>query len=651
MQPTSNYWADPLAAQQAAMSSSSAPSGGNGNPNLLERLLPTAGAIAGGLGAGALDLVTGGAAIPFDAAIAGAGSTLGKVGENALTHQKLSNGTLGAFGGGAIGQGTGEVAGNLLGKGIGVLGNLSSKTAGKFVQGQIAPGLMTGTAAKDLLNNYGVTSIAKSVPKIADTITGSSDAPEGRALVNKAVEDALQNSPLSHTDISDIGGNFTKNGTPINSAGKSFTQQAIDRTSGLSANDQKVILNNVDTELHKLPTTIGGATDNMSAFNLSRAFANRAGNIADQASRASGSAKTSLQATGSVYDDLAKELADRTLSPGGQDITLAPGSVQALKDGITQQLGAAEPKAAGQITADIDNAARADGSVSARDLRAIQAKWVVANKGLSQSQQIADKYGGMTSADLAQSGLPIAGAIAGGGKGLVAGALGALTKSPTVDAGISRTLSQGGAALSKGGVLNNLIQPTAGAMGAGVGDVVAQTANGGPANQADALTLPTISQGNTMNPQTGQPNNLFQSMLPGSGVSQNYAPIALQALMGMFDPSLLNSTVEGNAATAQGTIQKANQAAALLPMLQAEFNQAGGAQGPVAGTLSRLSGLVSGSPAGVYNKQAAQEAQALQAAGVPVSQSNLPQLTQNKQSAQDVLQNIQSLLTTLGATQ
>jgi hypothetical protein len=143
---------------------------------------------------------------------------------------------------------------------------------------------------------------------------------------------------------------------------------------------------------------------------------------------------------------------------------------------------------------------------------------------------------------------------------------------------------------------------------------------------------------------------MFQSLVPGSGVSSQYAPIALEALSGMYDPAVMSNFV-GPAQTAYQNIQKAQNAAAMLSSTYGpggEMQQAGGAQGPLSGALSRLGALFTGGPAANMPSQTSAIANALTAAGIPTTPGQLPQITQNGQTASDTISRLQSLLQALG---
>lgn len=609
-------------------------------PNWVERLLPTFGSVAGGVITApleALDAVSGIGGTALNIAGASAGGAFGKWLENELTGQGGGNGVLESAIAGGAGQGIGDVVAPGISSVLGLASKGTGSLASKFVQGQVAPGLMTKSLSKDLLDNYGINNVAKSVPTVANAITGSADNAEG-ALANKAVMDALQSSSAPHTAISDIASAVDKQGNPIGA--KSFTQQILDQTHGLNPGDTKAIINNVNLEVSKLPQTIAGSTDNVSAFGFSKAMANRAGDLADQAANASGSAKTSLQAASSVYDQLAKETADRTLSPGGQDISISPEATTTLKNNITQQLGSSEPQAAAQINKDIESLANPDGSISARNLRSVQAKWVVANKGLSASQSMADRYGGMTTADLAKSGLPIAGAIAGGGKGLLAGTTAAITKAPAIDAKVAGGLQ--GLSKITGKAAASKIIPLLTKSGAIAGaNLVA--GNDTPAPQP-ALNG-TITQGASMN---------NQPPTQGTTVSTNPLLAIYNQLMAENQADPNNASTSSILSTLNSIapkVQKQQLAAPVINNTLQDFQNAGGAQGTGGGLMARLEALIPGTAANTYQKQQATAAATLsQLLGIsPQSaMSAMPQLMSTQQTANPQLQTLQSIFGNIG---
>ena len=648
---------------QGAINDAEHPSAAAGKqPSWWEKLLPTAGSIVGGIGGTLIGTAaapfTGGLINPIDAGIAGSsfGDVAGRAGENELTGQNVKNDLGSSAIMGAVGQAGGDVLAPVL---SGIAGGVSAgagNIADKFVQGQEAPGFLTKSLSKLLRTNYGITNVAKSVPKIADAVTGSADNAEG-ALANKAVMDTLQSSPAPHLDVSDMFGNVDKKLQPIDLNQPSLTQQILNQTHGLNATDQKAIITNVETEFRKLPTSMGGQTDNVSAFNLSKALANKAGDIADQAVKASGSAKSSLQATSSVYDQLARELADRTLSPNGQDISLPAEGTQALKDNIVKAIGKDEPQAATQLSKDIDDLSNPDGSISAKNLRGFQAKWVVANKGLDASQQLADRFGGMTTADLAKSGLPIAGAIAGGGKGLVAGAAGAMTKSPSLDAGVAKGLDTISDLTSKGdntagssiiksltgskvntnaSILQKLIpvlSKSAAISTANLPNDIPATSGVSPTGAVNPSAA--NNTGGTMQ-GTSQQNDILsiyntllqQAQAPGAALLPNYG-------------SMVSALT-----TLAPLAQKYQAASSIINNLTSGYANAGGAQGPLAGALTKATGVIPGTAASTYNtEQGSAAATIAQLLGIsPQSATGmLPQLTQAPTVAAPQYQTLQSI--------
>ncbi len=152
----------------------------------------------------------------------------------------------------------------------------------------------------------------------------------------------------------------------------------------------------------------------------------------------------------------------------------------------------------------------------------------------------------------------------------------------------------------------------------------------------------------TMQPQ--QTPGIFSS-LPGMGGSPQLEAQAMQTLTGMFDPYLM-SGYAGPAATEAANLQKAQTASAALSGLLPQFQAAGGAQGPIAGLLSRIGATFTGGEAAKYGGQAQQAAQAISnATGIPLGQiqSYMPQITQAPQTAQLDIQQLKNILSSLGA--
>lgn len=108
----------------------------------LEKALPTVGTIAGGILGGAADVASLGALAPVINPVTGAaaGGALGKVGENALTHQGLGAGVVQSAIGGAVGQGVGGLASGLIGD------TLGSGLAGAFTKGATIGGTSSAAA-------------------------------------------------------------------------------------------------------------------------------------------------------------------------------------------------------------------------------------------------------------------------------------------------------------------------------------------------------------------------------------------------------------------------------------------------------------------------------------------------------------------------
>lgn len=152
------------------------------------------------------------------------------------------------------------------------------------------------------------------------------------------------------------------------------------------------------------------------------------------------------------------------------------------------------------------------------------------------------------------------------------------------------------------------------------------------------------------------PVNPFMSLIPGSGVSTAYQPIAQNEMIQMFDPSLLAQT-QGPASDAAtqiaGKQQALQQTMSLINSLKGEFQAAGGGQGTAGGILSTLQGKATGSQAGAYqseaNATASQIATAIGADPNEIKQY-IPKLTDTPEAAQTKLSALSQLIQSTGFT-
>lgn len=672
-QPTdtpSNYWMqhDPTLGGGGAQPTS------NQGGSWWEKLLPTAGSVVGGIGGGILGGLaapfTGGLINPIDAGIAGAGlgGGLGKAGQNALTGQSvlqksdLTQAALGA-GGQALGFGAGSVLGKLGGAVFGkAAGKAATDTASDLVgqggtntaqaatrtggvlprlerdlfRGQFAKGTLSKSLGDSINTNYGI-SDATQIPDIANMITGSAQG--GGAVLNKAVEKALMKTAPG-VDVGDL---YSEQ------LGSGIANDLVKGETSISPNAGNKILASVNKSVQSM---MGGSqgmvgkqvADPLDVLQQSRVFSSAARAAADKAF-GPGGVVTSPEQAGvyKVYSQLADELNQRVFTPNGAELALP----DAIKADVLKGLAPVRdinPETYAKLADEVQNTNSISG------LRSLQSKWVGINQAFNKTADMADMEPGMTTSEVARSLAPLTGAITMGPTGAVAGIVPAVLKSGTIDRGLANALN-GVNQSASGGVLNtlgNVAKPAAGALGAGAAGLLNLTSpNGNDINLSPGLPGGTTSNGNGANPMDPS-NNIFTSQ------SAQLEPIKMMLMAGMFDPNLMGQFAPGanDAFKKLQTVQNVASQVNGLYGPEGLYSQAGGAQGPIRGLLSELGARVTGGPAGGYATQAGQLQSALsQASGLPAGAISMPTLQQGKASAQTSLQNLQSLLTALGAGQ
>lgn len=596
-----------------------------------QKLLPTAGSVLGGIGGELVD--------PFGGGIIGAGlgGALGKAAQNATEGKAPIEGNLISSGlEGAGGQLMGGVVGKVLGKAATGIAGAANKGASSLFAGQFAKGTIDKNLANDLVQKYGIND-AQHISPLTRLVTGSSAAPEGEALINKAVENGItSNSPAPHVDLSNVTGNFNPKYGTINPGNLSYTQKLLQNTQGLSPADEKKILSFVDNSYRKLPQSINGTTDNMSALQLSRAFADQGRSLTTQAQTAAGSAKTGLQASAKVYDNLASSINDEIFSPAGKAVIIPPAEKDALAQSIRQQGQNINPQAAEQIAKDVENAE------TYKDLRSVQAKWVVANQGLQKTENIAANNYGTTTKDLIAGGLPIAGAIAGGGKGAIAGLGAAATSSAGIDKAGSSALS-GLSGLLTNPNFQKSVAGTSKAAGIGIANTPNYVSPNQPiTNQLGGAMQPNGQLNGQLNGQSqGQP----QAGLANGADTNNSNLVAQLDAMMTANPALAPSLAPILASLVP-QVQQAGAASSALQNYIQTLGQAGGGQGPVGGLLSTLGGALTGGPAAQVAPEQSLVQQLLAKAGLPGV--TLPGMGASQQGVGLGLGQTQGILSALG---
>ncbi len=596
------------------------------SPNLLERLLPTAGGILGGLVGlplNAIDAVSGIGGTALDAGLAGAGAAGGKWLENEFTHQPGGNGVLGAAAGGAIGQGVGEGIG-ALGSGLmNMAGSKATSMAGDFLQGQAIPGVLGKTDATSLASQ-GVNDLRK-IPGISSVITGENGA------LNQGVTKSLiaDGSPVDTT------------GLMAKDNGSGLANDLVNNETAIGKTAGNKILGTVNKSVQNM---LGGSegmvgnqmADPLDALKQSRIFRDLA-STASTAGVKTGNVEQA--AVGRVYNNLASELEDRIFNPGGSPVVLS----DSIKSQIIDQLAPlkdANPKIYSQMVSDVTNAQ------NTQDLRPLQSLWVKASGAAEKTASATDKAVGTSATDIVKGTSPAALLVA----GHPLSAIGSIATSlPVADRMASSVLSRIGPAIS-GNVANSVVAPGVSGI---LGNIAGNSGND-VASQLPSTPLqinqgtPSVTLGSQPNP-AGTPAGILAS-LPGMGGSPQLEAQAMQALMGMTDPYLMGQY--GTQAAQEGAqAQKARTAEAAIPELTKEFNAAGGGQGRLGALLSRIGSFVGGGAASNYGSQANQFAQQVsQATGVPVGTVDqyVPQISQSPQVAQMNLQQLQNLLNSLG---
>jgi hypothetical protein len=585
-----------------------------GGPNLLERLLPTIGGVGGGLLAGGLDLVTGGAAIPFDAAIAGAGSALGKGAENLVTHQGLGNGVLSSGLEGAVGQGLGEGAGALLGKAGGVLGNVSksmadSQAATASQAAQDAEDQAAVDEANATKNNFGGVkpstqaanslndnqALFKSFGVDSTDPVALNHAAKGGLFIDNIDKEALSlGQPIKTTDL--ISSNDITKATPEEQ--QALSDSGIITPEGTMSNEVTPLQANqfaqsLNTQVRDAKILMDNAQANSPAdYNALKQNYNSLNTL-----------YKNVQNVAST-PEVNEAVAARTITPA-EKAQLVSQYGQKEADYIEDKVNSAQTHqdlvSAKLPFAQMDNVSKA----AMRDLQATgTARNVARVKGAVKSQT----NGNLLSPDnVVGAGSLFEGTLGHHPLALAAPIIMKALENPAVVGGAGRALtSLGGSAIP-------------GAVGAIVGNTPNDVA--GPAGQSNAIV-----------------NNVPNETNP-------------------FQTAIISALLNGNSGALNPLYKDEatlNAAQAAEQNLANNFNLAGGAQGPLGGILSRLGSSLTGGEASRYGSQAQADQQAIANAEQLMTGSNVspqsisvPQITENQSAAQASLGNIQSLIQAL----
>lgn len=606
--------------------SASAPAATNSGGLLgaLKRLAPTLGSIA--LPAIA-DLFTGGLATPFDVGLAGIGGAGGKAVENAASGQNplqandITSGLESA--GGQLG---GSLLSSIGGKAAGGLQTLAANkvaagaagdadqaaadeaTSLKNAYADVPKGLRTAYDAE------GQTSFVKGLgldPTNPQNLTDVSN--NANDILNSNLNDAL--SQAGPVDMSDYN-NIVKNAIADNSGTLgSYDKVAVARGRlGYANTPAAKLLGSLEQQ------GAGVASASADPTEVRQLISKVQGMAADAkpgVAAATGAVDPVQKATYDTLNNITSQLKDTLYNrPEVTDaVSKLQGNIQAGDVGGNQLLadhlnGVLSGASGGQDI--LDELSRFT------NMNKLGKAATVAQQDIASPATLARATGGTAgskTSNLLGTGIDLGGAyegLAGGHPAaLLAPLLYNLAKSPT-------------ALNATGGVLGKLASGAGGILPTAASQIVANSPNdvSGPAGAGTAIT----AQGGAVNPQSSVLDQALREAMNNplnGGLSQIGALLPL--------------------------VQKQAAAEQAAQGLAQSFNQSGGGQGPIMGLLAKLGGTLTGAPAGNYGAQQQQAEQTISnALGVPTSAVSTPSITQNQDTAQQSLTNIQNLINAFG---
>lgn len=566
-------------AQQPAQAQSQVATQGN-QPNWFEKLLPTAGGILGGIGGEALDVLGGGIGG------AAAGDAAGKALENKLTGQGAGSGVLASAVEGGAGQGVGGLLSKGLQTGAGAISDLASKGASKLFAAQ-GPGI-----GEDLANfavqHLGINDLPTAA-KFGEVISGSTDplSNADKGLASKMVEDAA-NQDNTTVDLSNLqpamkGGSKAATQSQaltgarnVATPGSNITEQLISDSGLNGTNEANGLRSQINGILGRVANP--GSVSKSDLLGMQKQIAGMASDASQLANRSGASIDA---AKAKVLNGVNQQL---KTSLGFDTLKVAPEQAQALADDIVTNASPISKTGASAVAKDITDAANSDEGLTVGQVRNMESNMVQLQQTAKDAIAAKDKNFGASTTNI----LPIAGSIAGaGGKksalGTLAGLATSSSKTDAIASGLSSALSKVAGKASASKILPLLARTSTIAAANLPNDAGTPTST--PAGATDG----TINTGETM-----QPN--VMSSLAQSPIMQAYNT----ALSGGFG---IGSPYTSAVTTLAPEAQKLEQAAPVIQQLLSGFNAAGGAQGPLSGALTKLSGLIPGSAANQYNAE------------------------------------------------
>lgn len=631
--------------------------------NWFTHLLPTAGSIIGGI-AGipleALDAFTGVGGTAANIALAGAGGGAGKALENYLEGNKISSGVLGSAALGAGGQGVGEVVGLGTKAALGGLSKGAGTLSSKLLAGQAPEGALSRTTADFLNKIHGVTNLNNGA-ELALKYTGSSDNPEGQAIITKSVENGLLQYGPKNVNIDDvmpprIGNKLTTAGKIEDQvSGKTFNQMTDKLL--LSDQSQKTLSKELLSMKDNIQVTnASGDISSYDALQLQRAVAKNANYYDNLAKGFNPDPEYSKLAN--AYKGLSQELKDRIFSDPktNSSLKIPDAEKQLLFNQIDTHVTPFNAQSAGAMKAAVANAQ------TYSELRSLESPFVQLSDASEQATKLGEKTFGTT----------VGKALAFGGPGFalggpVGGAIGlGLSTLPTstLESAGSKLFSKTASSLApsvktasgeilKGGAVGR-VAPTLARMG-GIGAIQTAGNVGGTQpvnqNQLQGGGLPDTSGaallGGMNAGATAPAAGTAPAQAPAQGGGMGNLSLGDLLTLGYANPSFLSAL--GMTPDQRTKLAQSNQASAALDNLTNTFTSAGGAKGGLVGTLENIKSKFSKDEVNAFNSQKASVAnQIANATGLDPKAiaQQMPSVTDTPQAAQDKINALKAQIAT-----
>jgi hypothetical protein len=652
-----------------AYSSPSADSQPQQKGNWFTHLIPTAlgtlgtigGAFIPGLGETGVGEIAGGTA----------GQTAGQAIENWLEGNKIDKNLAGAALTGGVSAGVGKVVGLGTKAALGGLSKGAGTLSSKLLAGQAPEGALSRTTADFLNKIHGVTNLSNGA-ELAAKYTGSSENPEGQAIITKSVENGLLKYGPKNVNIDDvmpprIGGKLSTASKIEDQVNQKTFNQMTDKLL-LSDQSQKTLSKELLSMKDNIQVTnASGDISSYDALQLQRAVAKNADYYDNLAKGFNPDPEYSKLAN--AYKGLSQELKDRIFSDPktNNSLKIPDAEKQLLFNQIDTHVTPFNAQSAGGMKAAVANAQ------TYSELRSLESPFVQLSDASEQATKLGEKTFGTT----------VGKALAFGGPGFalggpVGGAIGlGLSTLPTstLESAGSKLFSKTASSLApsvktasgeilKGGAVGRVL-PTLTRMGsAGVAQVPMFAANlqGGQDMQnniplGDGATsssgMPSGANGASIMDSIplggGSFDQTSQSMNAGAG-GQAGTPGQLSlrqlAVLNMISPGLASALT-----LSQGQRDKlgqVNQANAALTNLTDTFNKAGGGRGGLFGTIETLGSKLSKNDVAAFNDQKTSVAnQIANATGLDAKAvlQQLPSVTDTGKAAQEKIQALKDQIT------